>query len=185
MKLKDKYLKFFDQLKPEHKKLAIYYLRSNEKLPKIPENLAEALIYGFDWDYTKYGYDFWNKIHNDIVYGSYLKEIKTTESPCEKPTESAIRETEGKLRWSLVDFESLEDMVKALEFGAKKYSDDNWKKGTETKRLCESILRHTFAFLQGIDNDPETGISQAGHIMTNAMFLAYVMKHKKEFDNRK
>ena len=98
--------------------------------------------------------------------------------------QQATRHNKGKLRWSLVDFKSLEDLVKVLEFGAKKYGDDNWKKGLPTTEICESMLRHTFAFMQGEDNDTESGISHIGHIMCNVMFLAHMIREKKEFDNR-
>lgn len=38
---------------------------------------------------------------------------------------SADRFNSGKLKWSLVDFDSLAGMVKVLEFGAKKYDAHN------------------------------------------------------------
>lgn len=97
----------------------------------------------------------------------------------------ANRFNNGKLKWSLVDFESLESMVKVLEFGAKKYDTDNWKKGLYTTQICESLLRHLFAFMKGEDKDPESGLSHIGHIQSNAMFLDFMVKNKKEkFDNR-
>lgn len=99
-------------------------------------------------------------------------------------TEQALRYNDGKCSWGLVDFQSLEDMVKVLEFGAKKYDAHNWKKGMPIVEVMESMLRHSFAFLNGEDNDPESGLSHLGHIQCNAMFLAYIMKHKPEFDNR-
>ena len=39
--------------------------------------------------------------------------------------EKGLRYNKEKLKWSLVDFESLEEMVKVLEFGAEKYEPDN------------------------------------------------------------
>jgi len=43
----------------------------------------------------------------------------------------ALRYNTGKLRWSLVHYRSLEPMVRVLEFGATKYSPDNWKLGMD------------------------------------------------------
>ena len=37
----------------------------------------------------------------------------------EEKQELADRFNDGKLQWSMVDFKSLEDMVRVLEFGAK------------------------------------------------------------------
>ena len=97
--------------------------------------------------------------------------------------DKALRFNDGKLQWSLVDFESLEPMVKVLEFGAKKYAPNNWKKGLETTKIIESMLRHTFALLKGENNDPESGINHVGHIQCNAMFLAKMLQDPK-WDNR-
>jgi len=103
--------------------------------------------------------------------------------------EAAVREhaqrfNDDKPQWSLVDFESFEDMVKVLEFGAKKYSANNWKKGLEINKLCESMLRHVFAFMNGETNDPESGLPHIGHIQCNTMFIAHMMKHKPHLDDR-
>lgn len=69
-------------------------------------------------------------------------------------------------------------------FGAKKYNDHNWMKGLKTTEICESLLRHVFAYLEGEDNDPESGISHIGHIQCNAMFLAYMDQNRKDLDTR-
>lgn len=98
--------------------------------------------------------------------------------------EKGLRYNQGKLRWSLVDFDALEDMVKVLEFGAEKYDDHNWKKGLNTTQVCESLMRHLTAYLRGEDKDPESGVSHIGHIQCNAMFLSYMEKFKKDFDDR-
>lgn len=42
--------------------------------------------------------------------------------------EKADRFNEGKPKWSLIPFSALEPMVRVLEFGANKYSPNNWKK---------------------------------------------------------
>lgn len=98
--------------------------------------------------------------------------------------EKALRYNTGKAQWSLVDFESFEDMVKVLEFGATKYAPHNWKKGLEVSKLTESLMRHLFAMLNGEDIDPESGCSHIGHIQCNAMFLAYNLKHHPDLDDR-
>lgn len=98
--------------------------------------------------------------------------------------DKALRYNEGKLQWSLVDFKSLEPMVQVLEFGAKKYAPNNWKKGLETQKIMESLLRHAFAFMSGEDNDPENGISHVGHMQCNLMFLQYMLREKPELDTR-
>lgn len=98
--------------------------------------------------------------------------------------ELADRFNDGKLQWSMVDFKSLEDMVRVLEFGAKKYSRDNWKKGLKTTEVVDSMLRHVYAYLDGEDIDPESGINHTGHIMCNALFLSHMHLFRKDMDTR-
>ena len=99
-------------------------------------------------------------------------------------TKRAMRFNTGKRKWSLVDFDSLEDMVKVLEFGAEKYSPHNWKKGLSTTEICESMIRHLKSYLNGENLDPESGLPHTGHIMCNSMFLSHMHNFKKEFDDR-
>jgi hypothetical protein len=100
--------------------------------------------------------------------------------------EQAERYNKGKLRWSLVDFKALEPLVKVLQFGANKYDDYNWHKGLPYREVCESMMRHLLAFMQGEDFDPESRQSHLGHIMANAMFLQFYKDHFYcgKFDNR-
>ena len=100
-------------------------------------------------------------------------------------TKVADRYNEGKPQWSMVDFKSLEPMVRVLEYGAKKYSRDNWKLGLPTLEICDSLMRHLIAFMNGEDKDPESGLDHLGHISCNVMFLNYVMREKPELDTRK
>lgn len=99
-------------------------------------------------------------------------------------SEGAMRFNDGKLEWSLVDFKSLEPMVRVLEMGAKKYSRDNWRQGLQTTKIVESTLRHLFAFLDGENVDKESQLSHVAHAQCNLMFLQYMMDNKPELDNR-
>lgn len=99
--------------------------------------------------------------------------------------EQALRYNQGKPQWSLVDFDSLEGLVHVLEYGARKYSKDNWKKGMPVTQVSESLMRHLFAFLRGDDIDPESGCRHISHVMCNAMFLEYILRDKPHFDDRK
>lgn len=113
----------------------------------------------------------------------------------ENTSPKGLRYNANKTKWSLVDFPSLVPMVKVLEYGADKYTikdelgkivatgRDNWKKGMVTSEVAESLLRHTFALLQGEINDPESGLPHVGHIMCNAMFLQYNMEHYPELND--
>ena len=94
------------------------------------------------------------------------------------------RKNSGKLKWSLVPQSSLAPMVKVLEFGANKYAPHNWMKGLSITEICESLKRHLDSFMEGEDNDPESGLSHIGHIQCNALFLAWMMENRPDLDNR-
>jgi len=96
----------------------------------------------------------------------------------------ANRYNDTKDKWSLVDFKALRSMVKVLEYGVGKYDAHNWKKGLPYTDTMESMLRHIYAFLDGEDIDPESGLPHTGHIMCNAMFLSYYYEYMKNMDDR-
>lgn len=73
----------------------------------------------------------------------------------------------------MVDFKSLEPMVRVLEFGAAKYGRDNWKKGLPPQEILDSLMRHLADLMAGEKNDKESGLPHIGHIMCNAMFFSY------------
>lgn len=94
--------------------------------------------------------------------------------------EKGLRYNEGKRKWSLVHFKSLEPMIEVLEFGAKKYAPDNWKKGFDQKEILESLQRHLAKLFDGEEIDSESGLHHIGHIMCNAMFYSYYIKNQKD-----
>ncbi len=93
--------------------------------------------------------------------------------------EKGLRYNNGKRKWSLVHFKSLEPMVQVLEFGALKYSPENWKKGLDKKEILESMMRHLTALMDGETIDSESLISHIGHIQCNAMFYSYFEQQEK------
>jgi len=95
-----------------------------------------------------------------------------------KEEEKALRYNEGKRKWSLIDYPSLEEMVKVLEMGATKYAPFNWQKGLNREELLESAMRHMVALMNKEEVDQESGISHAGHIMCNMLF--YIWMHNND-----
>ena len=111
-----------------------------------------------------------------------LKELKIEIK--ENMVDKGLRYNTGKTKWSLVHWKSLIPMVEVLEFGAKKYAPYNWMKGLKYTEVCESLLRHTHAFLEGEDNDNESKLSHVGHILCNGLFLSYMFLFRKDMDDR-
>jgi hypothetical protein len=89
------------------------------------------------------------------------------------PQDKALRYNQGKPKWSLVHYKSLEPMVKVLMYGADKYAVDNWKKGLDRREILDSLQRHVTALMDGQEVDPESRLHHIGHIMANCMFYSY------------
>lgn len=86
----------------------------------------------------------------------------------------------GKLQWSLLPFNELEQVVKVLTEGAKKYSPDNWKNCDDVKRYKDALLRHITEYLKGDKVDTEFGCSHLAHAMCNCLFLMWFDNQKKD-----
>lgn len=95
----------------------------------------------------------------------------------------AVRFDEGKTNWSLMPFEAIEEINKVLEFGVKKYAAWNFIQdgGMNHSRVINSMLRHIFAYMQGEDKDPESGLSHIAHVGCNVVFLLYYNKYPEMF----
>ena len=87
-------------------------------------------------------------------------------------TETFKKNDGEKNRLDLLQPDFIEAMGWVLTFGARKYSPDNWKKGTP-ERYRAALLRHTFAYLKGELLDPESGLPHLAMIGVNAMFLSW------------
>ena len=94
------------------------------------------------------------------------------------------RHNAGKPRWSLVDFDALEPMVRVLEHGAEEYGENNWRKGLKTTEICDSLIRHIKSYLNCEDIDGKSGLPHVGHILCNALFLSYMHLFRPDCDTR-
>lgn len=84
-----------------------------------------------------------------------------------------------KDRWELLPMGPVEDVVKVLTLGARKYAPDNWRYvENATDRYYAAALRHIMAWRKGEVRDEETGLPHLAHAMCDLIFLA-------EFDRTK
>lgn len=87
---------------------------------------------------------------------------------------------DDKPRWELLPYEEMEDIVKVLTFGAKKYDDDNWQRVEPfNKRYFGAFMRHLIAWWTGKKKDPQSGMSHLAHAACNLLFLMWGEKHGK------
>jgi hypothetical protein len=99
--------------------------------------------------------------------------------------EPGLRYDVDKPRFTLVDRIFLWGLIKALEYGAKKYSIDNWRRGMSWSRNYNCLQRHLDAWWGGEDLDPESGLHHLDHAASCLMFQRrYVEKGYSKFDDR-
>lgn len=87
---------------------------------------------------------------------------------------------DGKLRWNLLPWKQVEEVVKVLQHGSKKYSDDNWKTVSEAKRrYSDALLRHAIAYMKGETHD-EDNQPHLASVICNALFLLWFEMNDEE-----
>ena len=84
-----------------------------------------------------------------------------------------LRFNEGKIQWHLIPVRAIEEIVKVMMIGAKKYAPNNWKRGFTFSSVCDCAMRHLTAIMGGELYDKETGLLHAAHLGCNAIFLIY------------
>jgi len=91
---------------------------------------------------------------------------------------------DGKAQLSLLPYGPLGDIAKVLEFGAKKYGRDNWRKGGDINRFIDAALRHIMAYNEGEDLDPESKLPHMAHAGCNILFALELGKMYPNRDYR-
>jgi hypothetical protein len=91
-------------------------------------------------------------------------------------TGSFKKDDSGKRQWRLLPVYATECIVKVLEFGAKKYAPDNWRKCEDTMRYYDAALRHLLAWKSGEKVDPDSKMPHLWHAACNLLFLVELEK---------
>lgn len=84
----------------------------------------------------------------------------------------ANRYDDGKRLWHLLPTAATEAVIEVLEYGAKKYGDNNWRTAPFLTRnqIVNSLKRHQAAIDKGELTDPESNLFHSAHVACNALF---------------
>jgi len=98
------------------------------------------------------------------------------------PADPGVKFDADKPRWGLLPWRQVQDVVKVLTLGAKKYpSADNWQKVPDAEnRYFDALMRHVYAWVKGEKMDPESGLPHLAHAVCNVLFIMWFDDHKKE-----
>lgn len=80
--------------------------------------------------------------------------------------------------------EAIFGMGKALGYGAKKYEDWNYTEGLAWTRLTAACIRHVYQFLDGIEQDDESGLSHIDHALASLAMLKFMIANHPDLDDR-
>lgn len=86
----------------------------------------------------------------------------------------------GKPDWSLLPLDAVEEVVKVMDMGAKKYARNNWQQMQDINRYRAAMMRHMKAEQSGESTDPESGLPHIAHVACNAIFLVWFELRRRE-----
>ncbi len=92
----------------------------------------------------------------------------------------------GKPEHHLLPSLAIEEITKAMSFGANKYEPYNWTSGSGIKwsRYFNACLRHLWKFWRGAPNDEESGLSHLSHAGACILILLELCLIAKGTDDR-
>lgn len=83
-----------------------------------------------------------------------------------------VKHDAGKRQWRLLPWRALEQVVLVLEYGAQKYSEENWRIVPDAKRrYIDAALRHLIAYAGGEEVDAESGLPHLACAVCSMLFL--------------
>lgn len=101
------------------------------------------------------------------------------------PPSGGLKFDNGKAPLTWIPMEALQAEAQVFRFGGNKYGRNNYKKGMQWTRLLDAALRHIYAYANGEDKDPESGISHLAHARCSLAMVLLYEAHKLGEDDRK
>lgn len=129
---------------------------------------------------------------NEIIERKPKAKVKLKEKKKPKPKDEpqkakpikqeAVRHNQDKTRFDLIPPCFIREVAEVFTFGAKKYAPENWKGFTpeQQEEIKASLLRHIYAYLEGEELDPESGLSHLAHAGCNLAFLSYFKNNARK-----
>lgn len=82
-------------------------------------------------------------------------------------------------RFSLIPTDFIWALASHYGLGARKYADRNWEKGYKWSLTLDAMMRHLSQWLEGEDDDPETGSSHLIAVAWHVVALWWFHRHGK------
>lgn len=100
----------------------------------------------------------------------------------ELPETLGRKETDGKLRWDLLPWEPVQEIVKVYTLGVEKYDDWNWYQGLPPSKLFGALMRHiTKYWIYGLTWNVEV-VKEKEYITHHLAHAAFYLLAFMQFD---
>ncbi len=100
-------------------------------------------------------------------------------------TEKADRFNVGKCRLGMIPLDCHKWEADGFDYGQKKYSAFNWRRGLPITEQMDSLLRHLNAFFNEYEDiDPESGVHHLGLAQCNLAMMVNTLINHPELDDR-
>lgn len=154
----------------EHERWDCFYKKGEDSLEFFDNNQWEVGGY----DTVNYENEM-NRLGRIVVW---QRESPNDKAASAEVARQGMKFDSDKPRHSLLPKGAVNSVISVLEFGAKKYEAENWKKVDNAKeRYYNAAMRHIDLWWNGEKFDPETKIHHLAHAATNLFFLMW-------FDNK-
>lgn len=121
--------------------------------------------------------DHFSDEDGNLLFESYINSETQAQT-------TGVKHDQGKPDLSLLPYEFLEEVARAMMYGEKKYGRFNYQGGMEWHRPAAACLRHVTKWLAGEDLDSESGVSHLGHAGACILMLIVYVKRNLGKDSR-
>lgn len=134
-------------------------------------------------EYTKF---LSGKLSVRIPMSHFAEAMRSLPRSNSVPSPEGTKFDSGKLRWDLIPFDCLEEVVDIYGRGAEVHGDDNWKsvdRGPE--RYFAALMRHLAAYRRGEEFDEAWHTRHLAHVVWNALALLWFQTHPRPEEKTK
>lgn len=112
--------------------------------------------------------------------------LPASSAPLLTKEQQGVKDDSGKLRYDLMPYDALEEVLKILAYGAARRGERNWEQGIAYSRVFAASQRHLACWFQKSEQfDSESQLSHLAHAACNILFLlAYELRKVPGLDDR-
>lgn len=95
-----------------------------------------------------------------------------------------VKYDQGKIKLDLLSTIAMFRTARVMTVGLNDHEANNWRKGFNWTRIIAALMRHLTMWSNGMDKDPDTGLSNLDHASCMLMFLQEMEETGTGIDDR-